>query len=142
MKPSGGFGPPERFRIINIVYSSIGVLFLAILPFAMFGGPWADNMVWRVLGLIVTVYCLAGLFSFPFTALKLRRGYPELFPSYLVLFQLIVHFSSLCFGIVLLFGLTEYPLNAYTMSLVLLLAHGSTAYIRTLLYRRDQETLK
>ena len=34
-RPGGGFNPPERFRLKVFVYSSMGPIFLALIPFAV-----------------------------------------------------------------------------------------------------------
>ena len=62
-----------------LVYSSIGAMFLSVIPFAVFG-VWAESTSWSLLGVTITAYTAAGLVSFPIAAFRLSRDYPDLFP--------------------------------------------------------------
>lgn len=136
-RPSGGFNPVERFRLQALIYASFGAMFLAIIPFAVFDGPWAESASWRVLGVVMTVYTAAGLSFLPAAGFRLRRDHPDQFPLPLVAFQLGNHVVTFLLALVVLFGLSEYLANAYTLTLILLLVHGAIAFVRVLFQRRD-----
>ncbi|MBM3358647.1 MAG: hypothetical protein FJY54_13090 [Betaproteobacteria bacterium] len=136
-RPSGGFDPVESFRLRALIYASFGAMFLAIIPFAVFGGPWSEATSWRVLGAVMAVYTGAGLLDLPRRAFRLRRVDPEQFPLPLVVIQFGTHVVTFLFALVVLFGLTEYRANAYVMALVLMLLHGAIAFVRVLMYRRS-----
>lgn len=136
-RTSDGLSPAERFRLRSLIYASIGTMFLALLPLALFGGRWAEPTVWQILGGVMTVYTAAGLMMLPSASIRLRRDFPELFPLPLILSQTTIHICSLSLASSVLFKLTEHPRNAYVLGLILLLAHGAIAFVRTLFYRRE-----
>lgn len=136
-RPSGAFNPVERFRLRALIYGSFGAMFLAIIPFAVFGGPWTESSSWRVLGVVMTIYTIAGLSFLPAAGFRLRRDYPEQFPLPLVAIQMGNHVISLLLALAILFGLTDHQASAYILVLLLLLAHGAVAFVRVLFYKRD-----
>jgi hypothetical protein len=135
--PSGGFNPVERFRLRALIYASFGAMFLAIIPFAVFGGPWSEATSWRVLGVVMAAYTGAGLLDLPRRAFRLRRVDPEQFPLPLVVVQLGAHVVTFLLALAVLFRLTEYRANAYVMALMLMLLHGAIAFVRVLICRRN-----
>lgn len=137
IKPSGGFSPPEHLRLINLIYSSYGVMFLAIFPFGVSGMGMNLDTSWRILGLIGSLYMLGGLLYLPREILKLRKDYPDLFPLQLFVVQTSLNAvaSSLCVAVML--NLSTIPSRLYFFALVLLLIHSAIVYMRILLYRRD-----
>ena len=136
-EPNEALKQAERFRLTTLIYSSIGTLFLALLPLALFGGPWPDPTVWRGLGVILTIYALAGLSVLPAAAIRLHQDHPDLFPWKLIFAQVAIHICSLILALSVLFMWSEQPLNGYVMALVLLLVHGAIAFVRMLFYRRE-----
>lgn len=136
-RPSGGFDPVERFRLRALIYASFGAMFLAIIPFAVFGGPWTESSSWRVLGATMTIYVIVGLSVLPAAAFRLRRDHPQQFPLPLVVFQLGNHVTTLFLALIILFRLTDHLASAYTLVLILLLVHGAIAFVRVLFSRRD-----
>lgn len=136
-RPSGGFNPVERFRLQALIFASFGAMFLAIIPFAVFGGPWTESTSWRVLGALMTMYAFAALYLLPAAGFRLRRDYPEQFPLPLVAFQVGNHIITFLLALVVLFGPTEYLGNIYTLALILVLGHGAIAFTRVLFFRRD-----
>jgi len=111
-------------------------MFLAIIPFVVFNGPWSDSTSWRLLGVFVTVYTAAGLLYFPIAAFRLRRDYPDLFPLPLAVVQFTNDVCRFLLALAVLFG-SKYLANAYIMLLILLLLQGSIAFMRVLFQRRD-----
>ncbi len=136
-RSSGGFNPPERFRLRALIYASFGAMFLAIIPFAIFGGPWPESTSWRLVGVVMTVYTAAGLLFLPPAAYRLRHDHPGSFPLPLVVILFGTHVCTFLLALVVLFGFSEYRANAYTMALILLLVHGAMAFVRVLFHRRD-----
>lgn len=136
-KPSVGFNKVERFRLRSLIYGSFGAMFLAILPFAVFGGPWAESSSWRALGAIMTIYTIAGLSFLPAAGFRLRREHPEQVPRTLIAVQVGNHVITLLLALAILFGLTDHQASAYTLVLILLLVQGAIAFVRVLFYRRD-----
>ena len=135
-RSSGEFSPPERFRLKVLVFSSMGPIFLALIPFAVLDSGWSQETSWRVLGFVVAIYGFAGLVSFPTAAYQLRRDYPEIFPLNLLVIQVALHVTTLALALVVSLGLTSHPLGAYTAALILVLLHGAIAFVRLLFYRR------
>ncbi len=135
--PSGALNPPDRFRLRSLSYTSFGAMFLAIIPFAVFGGPWPDSTSWRLLGVVMTVYTAAGLLFPPFVVFRLRHDFPDLFPLPLVVFVIGILVCTLLLALAVLFGSSEYRANAYTMALILMLLHGAIVFVRVLFHRRD-----
>lgn len=135
--PSGGFHPVERFRLRALIYGSLGAMFMALFPFAIFSGLWAESNSWRVSGALMTMYTGGGLLFVMPTAFRLRREHPDQFPRPLVVFQFLNHVVTFLLALVILLGLTDHQAGAYTLVLILLLAHGAIAFVRVLFYRRD-----
>ena len=40
---TGSFAPPERFRLQFLLYTSLGAMFLAMLPYAIFSRAWSEH---------------------------------------------------------------------------------------------------
>jgi hypothetical protein len=137
-RTSDGLGSAERFRLRSLIYASVGTMFLALLPLALFGGRWAEATVWQILGGVMTAYTAAGLMLLPPASFRLRHDFPDLFPLPLIFSQMAIHICSLLLAMSVLFRVTEHPLNAYVLGLILLLAHGAIAFVRTLFYRPRQ----
>jgi hypothetical protein len=135
-RPSGALTPPVRFRLSSLSYSSFGAMFLAIIPFAIFNGPWPESTSWRLLGVVVTVYTAAGLFYFPIAASRLRRQYPDLFRLPMAVVLAVNDLCRFLLALAVLFS-SQYHANAYIMVLILLLLQGSVAFMRVLFQRRD-----
>ena len=136
-RPSGGFNPPEIYRLKVLIFAGMGAMFFALFPFAMFDGGWSDSTNWRLLSIFLTLYLGGGIIYFPIRAARLRRQYPDLFPLSLILTQFSLHALALILSVMVLLELTQYQANAYTMALILLLVHGAIAFVRTLFYRRE-----
>ena len=136
-EPNEALKQTERFRLTTLIYSGFGTLFLALLPLALFGGPWADATVWLGLGILLSLYTLVGLAVLPAASIRLHRDHPDLFPWRLICSQVTIHICSLILALSVLFRWTEYPLNGYLLALVLLLVHGAVAFVRMLFYRRE-----
>jgi hypothetical protein len=137
-RTGGGFNPPERFRLQVLMYSSVGPIFLALIPFAVLDSDWSQETSWRVLGFVVAAYGFVGLVSFPPTSFRLRREYPEIFPLQLIVTQVVLHVAIVALALVLGLGMTGHALAVYTAVLILLLLHGAIAFIRLLFFRRHE----
>jgi hypothetical protein len=135
-RPDGGFNPPERFRLRVLVFSSMGALFLAMIPFAVLDSDWSDHTSWQILGALVLIYTLYGLVSLPRISFELRRQYPDIFPLRLILTQVATHLGTLGLALPLCFGTSSNQQNLYTGALILILVHGAIAFVRLLFYRR------
>lgn len=135
-RPSGALTPPVRFRLHALSYASFGAMFLAIIPFAVFNGPWPELTSWRLLGVIATAYTAAGLFFFPVAVFRLRREYPDSFQLPLAAVLSVNDVCRFLLALVILFG-SKYHANAYILMLILLLLQGSIAFVRVLFERRD-----
>ena len=114
----------------------MGAMFFALLPFAVFGSGRSDSADWTLLGALLTLYVGVGIIFLPMGSLRLRADYPELFPLSMFVLQLSIHTGAFVLSLMIMLGLTRYQANAYTMALILLLAHGAIAFVRTLFYRR------
>lgn len=135
-RPSGALTPPVHFRLRALSYASFGAMFLAIIPFAVFNGPWPESTSWRLLGVVVTAYTAAGLLYFPIAAFRLRREYPHLFQLPLAVVLVVIDVCRFLLALAVLFG-SKYHANAYIMVLILLLLQGSITFIRGLFQMRD-----
>lgn len=135
-RPSEGLNPADRFRLRALSYSSFGAMFLAIVPFAVFKGPWAESTSWLILGIVITLYTGLGLLFFPRASHRLRRDYPHLykFRQPLAIVQFANDIVRFLLSLVVLFGPNTYQAGAYTMVLVLLLLQGVIAFMRVVLH--------
>ena len=136
-RPAGGFNPPEIYRLKVLIYASMGAMFFALFPFALFESGLSDSTNWRLLAIFLTVYLSGGIIYFPVGSIRLRGQYPELFPVPLIVVQFSLHAGALILSLMVLLRLTAHQANAYTMALILLLVHGAIAFVRTLFYRRE-----
>ncbi len=137
-RPGGGFNRPERFRLKVLVFSSMGSIFLALIPFAVLDSGWSQETSWRVMGFVVAIYGFGGLVSLAPTSFRLRREYPEIFPLKLIVTQFVLHVAVLALGLIVCLGVTSHALGVYTAALILILAHGAIAFVRLLFYRRHE----
>ncbi len=137
IKPSGGFSPPEHVRLINLVYSSLGVTFLAILPYGFSGIGFDSSTSWRIVGLIGSLYTVGGLLFIPIRVLMLRKDFPDLFPWRLFFVQTLLHTAASILCVLVLLDLSSTPSRLYFFALFLLLVHAAIVYVRILLFRRD-----
>ena len=133
---SGTIAPPERFRLQFLLYASLGAMFLAMLPHAVFARSWSPTAMWRLLGVLVTSYT-ALLVPFLFKAVSMRREYPELFTIRIISVQGSLMVVAVSFSVAVLVAPIEDKLSNYTGALLLLLAHATVVFIRLLFYRRS-----
>ena len=63
-RKSDGFSAPDNFRIQLLSYSSIGAMFCALIPFAVFGNIHNETS-WLIVNWILCLYSVLGLFIFP-----------------------------------------------------------------------------
>ena len=133
-RKSDGFSAPDNFRIQLLSYSSIGAMFCALIPFAVFGNN--NETSWLIVNWILCLYSVVGLFIFPKRVINLRiQGYSDLFPLPLFIIQmgiLVVNFLIACLMILDLIKAKE---NFYVICLMLFLVQSSIAFIRTIFYR-------
>ena len=79
-RKSDGFSAPDNFRIQLLSYSSIGAMFCALIPFAVFGNIHNETS-WLIVNWILCLYSVLGLYIFPKRVISLRiQGYSDLFP--------------------------------------------------------------
>ena len=87
-RKSDGFSAPDNFRIQLLSYSSIGAMFCALIPFAVFGNIHNETS-WLIVNWILCLYSVLGLFIFPKRVISLRiQGYSDLFPLPLFIIQM------------------------------------------------------
>ena len=53
---TGAFAPPEAVRLSFLLYTTLGSLFLSLVPHALFTASLSDVLAWRVLGLLAVVH--------------------------------------------------------------------------------------
>jgi hypothetical protein len=132
----GGFEPADRFRLQFLLFASMGALFLALLPSALFARSWSDETAWRVLGWGTTAFTTLGL-TFIAGAVRLRRDYPGVFSVGAMATQTVLILLAIALSVdVLRVPLAE-KAGSYVGVLVLLLAQATIVFIRLLFYRRD-----
>lgn len=112
-------------------------MFFALFPFSFVDTAWTDSTAWTLLGAALTVYVIIGMYYLLAGSIRLRAIYPDLFPLPLIVFQAVLHGATLIIGIVILLGLNQQNASLYTLALIILLMHGSVAFVRTLFYRRQ-----
>lgn len=136
-RTSAGFKPPDVFRIQMLTFSGFGAMFAALLPFALFNESGNVEISWNWTSGSLSLYALTGLIIFPLRMIALHYEYPSLFPLKLVVFQTGIIFLVLIFSVSIMLGFVDQKANVYTGSLMLLLLHSTTAFIRTVFYRVD-----
>lgn len=134
-RKSDGFSAPDNFRIQLLSYSSIGAMFCALIPFAVFGNIHNETS-WLIVNWILCLYSVLGLYIFPKRVISLRiQGYSDLFPLPLFTVQMgVLAVNFLISGLMILdfIGAKE---NFYVFCLMLFLIQGSIAFVRTIFYR-------
>lgn len=130
------FAPPEHVRLSFLLYTSLGAMFLALVPHALFTASLSDETAWTVLGLLAVAHT-TGLISFLIRALSLKRDYSDLFPARVVLLQGSQILASLALALCVLFAPLENKQSFFIATLLMLLAQASLVFIRLLFYRRS-----
>ena len=134
-RKSDGFSAPDNFRIQLLSYSSIGAMFCALIPFAVFGNIHNETS-WLIVNWILCLYSVLGLFIFPKRVISLRiQGYSDLFPLPLFIIQMgMLAVNFLISGLIII-DFIEAKENFYVFCLMLFLIQGSIAFVRTIFYR-------
>ena len=134
-RKSDGFSAPDNFRIQLLSYSSIGALFCALIPFAVFGNIHNETS-WLIVNWILCLYSVLGLFIFPKRVISLRiQGYSDLFPLPLFIIQMGVLAVNFLISGLMIIDFIEAKENFYVFCLMLFLIQGSIAFVRTIFYR-------
>ena len=132
---TGSLPIQERFRLRFLLRTSLGAMFLAMLPYAVFTRSWSEQVTWLVLGSAITVYT-GLLVPFGFKAVSLRRQYPDLFPVRAIALQAALILAAFGLSVAVLFAPLEDKLSGYIGVLLLLLAQATVVFIRLLFHRR------
>ena len=134
-RKSDGFSAPDNFRIQLLSYSSIGAMFCALIPFAVFGNIHNETS-WLIVNWILCLYSVLGLFIFPKRVISLRiQGYSDLFPLPLFTVQMGVLAVNFLISGLMILDFIEAKENFYVFCLMLFLVQGSIAFVRTIFYR-------
>ena len=134
-RKSDGFSAPDNFRIQLLSYSSIGAMFCALIPFAVFGNIHNETS-WLIVNWILCLYSVLGLFIFPKRVISLRiQGYSDLFPLPLFIMQMGVLAVNFLISGLMIIDFIEAKENFYVFCLMLFLIQGSIAFVRTIFYR-------
>ena len=134
-RKSDGFSAPDNFRIQLLSYSSIGAMFCALIPFAVFGNIYNETS-WLIVNWILCLYSVLGLFIFPKRVISLRiQGYSDLFPLPLFIIQMGVLAVNFLISGLMIIDSIEAKENFYVFCLMLFLIQGSIAFVRTIFYR-------
>ena len=134
-RKSDGFSAPDNFRIQLLSYSSIGAMFCALIPFAVFGNIHNETS-WLIVNWILCLYSVLGLFFFPKRVISLRiQGYSDLFPLPLFIIQMGVLAVNFLISGLMIIDFIEAKENFYVFCLMLFLIQGSIAFVRTIFYR-------
>ena len=134
-RKSDGFSAPDNFRIQLLSYSSIGAMFCALIPFAVFGNIHNETS-WLIVNWILCLYSVLGLFIFPKRVISLRiQGYSDLFPLPLFTVQMGVMAVNFLISGLMILDFIEAKENFYVFCLMLFLIQGSIAFVRTIFYR-------
>ncbi|MEC8497843.1 MAG: hypothetical protein VXY52_02275 [Pseudomonadota bacterium] len=134
-RKSDGFSAPDNFRIQLLSYSSIGAMFCALIPFAVFGNIHNETS-WLIVNWILCLYSVLGLFIFPKRVISLRiQGYSDLFPLPLFIIQMGVLAVNFLISGLMIIDFIEAKENFYIFCLMLFLIQGSIAFVRTIFYR-------
>ena len=136
-RKSDGFSAPDNFRIQLLSYSSIGAMFCALIPFAVFGNIY-NQTSWLIVNWILCLYSVLGLSIFPKRVINLRmQGHSDLFPLPLFIIQMgVLAINFLISGLMIL-DFIEAKENFYVFCLILFLIQGSIAFVRTIFYRAE-----
>ena len=134
-RKSDGFSAPDNFRIQLLSYSSIGAMFCALIPFAVFGNIY-NQTSWLIVNWILCLYSVLGLSIFPKRVINLRmQGHSDLFPLPLFIIQMgVLAINFLISGLMIL-DFIEAKENFYVFCLMLFLIQCSIAFVRTIFYR-------
>ena len=134
-RKSDGFSAPDNFRIQLLSYSSIGAMFCALIPFAVFGNIH-NEISWLIVNWILCLYSVLGLYIFPKRVISLRiQGYSDLFPLPLFIIQMGVLAVNFLISGLMIIDSIEAKENFYVFCLMLFLIQGSIAFVRTIFYR-------
>lgn len=134
-RKSDGFSAPDNFRIQLLSYSSIGAMFCALIPFAVFGNIHNETS-WLIVNWILCLYSVLGLYIFPKRVISLRiQGYSDLFPLPLFIIQMGVLAVNFLISGLMIIDSIEAKENFYVFCLMLFLIQGSIAFVRTIFYR-------
>ena len=134
-RKSDGFSAPDNFRIQLLSYSSIGAMFCALIPFAVFGNIHNETS-WLIVNWILCLYSVLGLYMFPKRVISLRiQGYSDLFPLPLFTVQMGVLAVNFLISGLMILDFIEAKENFYVFCLMLFLIQGSIAFVRTIFYR-------
>ena len=134
-RKSDGFSAPDNFRIQLLSYSSIGAMFCALIPFAVFGNIHNETS-WLIVNWILCLYSLLGLFIFPKRVISLRiQGYSDLFPLPLFIIQMGMLAVNFLISGLMIIDFIDAKENFYVFCLMLFLIQGSIAFVRTIFYR-------
>ena len=134
-RKSDGFSAPDNFRIQLLSYSSIGAMFCALIPFAVFGNIHNETS-WLIVNWILCLYSVLGLFIFPKRVISLRiQGYSDLFPLPLFIIQMGVLAVNFLISGLKIIDFIEAKENFYVFCLMLFLIQGSIAFVITIFYR-------
>ena len=134
-RKSDGFSAPDNFRIQLLSYSSIGAMFCALIPFAVFGNIHNETS-WLIVNWILCLYSVLGLYMFPKRVISLRiQGYSDLFPLPLFTVQMGVLAVNFLISGLMILDFIEAKENFYIFCLMLFLIQGSIAFVRTIFYR-------
>lgn len=134
-RKSDGFSAPDNFRIQLLSYSSIGAMFCALIPFAVFGNIYNETS-WLIVNWILCLYSVLGLSIFPRRVINLRmQGHSNLFPLPLFIIQMGVLAVNFLISGLMILDFIEAKENFYVFCLMLFLIQGSIAFVRTIFYR-------
>jgi hypothetical protein len=134
-RKSDGFSAPDNFRIQLLSYSSIGAMFCALIPFAVFGNIYNETS-WLIVNWILCLYSVLGLSIFPRRVINLRmQGHSGLFPLPLFIIQMGVLAVNFLISGLMILDFIEAKENFYVFCLMLFLIQGSIAFVRTIFYR-------
>mgnify|MGYP001203486923 CR=1 FL=1 len=134
-RKSDGFSAPDNFRIQLLSYSSIGAMFCALTPFAVFGNIYNETS-WLIVNWILCLYSVLGLSIFPKRVINLRmQGHSNLFPLPLFIIQMGVLAVNFLISGLMILDFIEAKENFYVFCLMLFLVQGSIAFVRTIFYR-------
>ena len=134
-RKSDGFSAPDNFRIQLLSYSSIGAMFCALIPFAVFGNIY-NQTSWLIVNWILCLYSVLGLSIFPRRVINLRmQGHSDLFPLPLFIIQMGVLAVNFLISGLMILDFIEAKENFYVFCLMLFLIQGSIAFVRTIFYR-------
>ena len=123
-RKSDGFSAPDNFRIQLLSYSSIGAMFCALIPFAVFGNIHNETS-WLIVNWILCLYSILGLFIFPKRVISLRiQGYSDLFPLPLFIIQMGVLAVNFLISGLMIIDFIEAKENFYVFCLMLFLIQG------------------